>query len=396
MQSFDTLNPEYQLGVVLKKRWKLTKVLGEGSFAVVFLAQDLLQPNQKAAVKCLYKLGLSKSQLILQREELVILQRVGDHPYITSLLDFEDTFDHLYMILEYCEIDLFDCIMKDILPEKKALSLFAQLVSAVATCHKVGIYHRDLKPENVLITKEGSPELRLSDFGLSTTERLSTEFGCGSVRYMAPECLSSNFNENTPYLSDANDVWSLAIILINMLTGKNPWVEPSEKDKHFKTHLLSPPQSVDTFRTQFNFSDEFCQVLRMVFCSGPENRPSASQFLAHVEKLPSLFHKSNLPSVLVPFSKRSQNSKKSVNAGILSPASFDGGFSCQLPPVSTPKPHFMALPPTPNSYADPCYLDTFHLEFREPSQSKTLGYPAGDHLMMFEMDHDELNFEFCK
>ena len=394
MQSLDTLNPEYQLGVELKSRWKLVKVLGEGSFAVVFLAQDLLQPDLKVAVKCLYKCGLSKSQLLLQREELVILQRVGAHPSITTLLDYVDTADHLYMILEYCEIDLFDCIMKDVFQETKALSLFAQLVSAVATCHEVGIYHRDLKPENVLITNEANPEIRLSDFGLSTTDRLSTEFGCGSVRYMAPECLSSKGNEKTPYLSAANDVWSLAIILINMLTGKNPWVEPSEKDKHFRTHLLSPPQSIDTFRTQFKFSDGFCQVLRMVFGSSPEKRPSAREFLFHVQRLPSIFHTASLPTVLVPFSKRSQNSKKSIQLGLLSPASFgsDGGFSFQLPPPPNPKAHFISLPPTPNSYADPCYLDTFPLEFKEPSQSNALGYLSGDHLMMFEMDHDEMSF----
>ena len=192
-------------------------------------------------------------------------------------------------MLEYCEADLFDTIMKGVLEEKKALLFFSQLVSAIAACHETGIYHRDLKPENALLSKGKNPEMRLTDFGLATTDPVSTEFGCGSVRYMAPENLGEK-TDKAPYLSAANDVWSLAIILINMLTGKNPWVEPSNKDKHFRSHILSTNRTIDSFRAQFQFSDGFCQVLRMVFCSSPHNRPTARLFLDHVLRLPSLFH----------------------------------------------------------------------------------------------------------
>lgn len=93
-----------------------------------------------------------------------------------------------------------------------------------------------------------------------------------------------------PYSSAANDVWSLGIIFINMLTGKNPWVEPSKKDKHFTVHLLSNrPGRVDSFQSQFNFSHELCFILRRVFDLDPFARPSAAQLFHMIEALPYFF-----------------------------------------------------------------------------------------------------------
>jgi serine/threonine protein kinase len=377
----DPLNPSYQLGQILNGRWHLKSVIGEGSFAVVFLGKDL-ESGQKVAVKCLYKTGLSNSQLALQREELNILTRVGQHPYITTLLDHAETKDHLYLVLEHCEIDLFDCIMKQTFAPELALKLFGQLVSAVSTCHLVGIYHRDLKPENVLITSSKNPEIRLSDFGLSTTDPLSTEYGCGSVRYMAPECLGPRKNDaKTPYLSAANDVWSLAIILINMLTGKNPWVEPSTKDKHFRNHLQSSSGVVDTFRTQFNFSDGFCQVLRLVFSSSPQQRPSAADFLAHVLRLPSLFH-SVSP---VPISKRTTPIHSP-----LSPSSVTG-LAYLGQNVVFGKSH-PVLPPTPDSLSDAWKANPFANvgHYRDFSGDLSDASCDPSHDMLFQMEEDEI------
>ncbi|KAJ3307396.1 hypothetical protein HDV03_000044 [Kappamyces sp. JEL0829] len=341
-------------------KYRLDKVIGEGSFAVVFSASTLLKDprthqRETVAVKCLYKTGLSRSQLALQREEINILKRVSAHPYITTLIDTCETIHHLYMVVELCQVDLFDTIMKGVFDPPKALRLFSQLTAAVSSCHEVGIYHRDLKPENVLLTSlDDDAQVRLTDFGLATTDFYSTEFGCGSVRYMAPECLGKKKTDKSPYLSAANDVWSLAIILINMLTGKNPWVEPSSKDKHFRSHILSThARPVDTFRSQFNFSDGFCQVLRLVFCSTPENRPSARAFLDHVLRLPSLFHvaEGSLSPVFVP------KGGKFPNSGLLSPSSLSGlanfvpALSLSAPAINLVLPATVPefLPPTPES-----------------------------------------------
>jgi len=390
LQCQEPLNPDHQLGSILLDNYRLDSILGEGSFAVVFSASTLPSSNtnsltfsSKVAVKCLYKTGLSKSQLLLQREEISLLERVASHPNITTLLGTCETQHHLYMVIEYCELDLFDGILKSPLSTTKALELFEELVDAVASCHKVGVYHRDLKPENILLTCKNDPHVRLTDFGLATTDELSTEFGCGSLRYMSPECLSSSttLSKNSgssneklkrkgiPYLSSANDVWSLAIILINMLTGKNPWVEPNGKDKHFRSHLINKQNGIDSFQSQFNFSNGFCQVLRLVFSSSPQNRPSAREFLAHVQRLPSLFasskprsHSTNKQKITVSSKNRTITqtcsiTKPTITFGLVSPSSFSDPTnvssiiraSCQAPINVVNKPKILdhALPLTP-------------------------------------------------
>jgi serine/threonine protein kinase len=276
MDVYDSLNPQNQIGTQVSK-YTIQSILGEGSFSVVFLGVD--SQNEKKAIKCLYKQGLSHQQLLLQREEVEMLRELNGHPHIIQLLETVETKDHYYMVLEFCEIDLFDYIMKNKLSEQKALKLFEQLCMAIQYCHDRGIYHRDLKPENILLTASRNPSIKVTDFGLSTRNQLSTEYGCGSVRYMSPECMKPEKGAKTPYLSAANDVWSLGIILINLLTSKNPWVEPAQKDKHFKTHLLSKyhKSGQDSFQHQFGFNESLCVVLRRVFDLNPQHRPSPMQ-----------------------------------------------------------------------------------------------------------------------
>ena len=64
-------------------------------------------------------------------------------------------------------------------------SVFLQILDAVEYCHDHGIYHRDLKPDNILINEDGT-QIKLADFGLSTTSKISDSFGCGSPPYMSP------------------------------------------------------------------------------------------------------------------------------------------------------------------------------------------------------------------
>ncbi|KZO92580.1 Pkinase-domain-containing protein, partial [Calocera viscosa TUFC12733] len=111
--------------------------------------------------------------------------------------------------------------------------MFTQMCAAVAFCHANGIAHRDIKPENFIVT-EGEAEdgerrvvVKLTDFGLASRERESRDVDCGSAPYMSFECAN---NVAPTYATQPADVWSLGIVLINMLYHQNPWPRATLED----------------------------------------------------------------------------------------------------------------------------------------------------------------------
>ncbi|OCH92460.1 kinase-like protein [Obba rivulosa] len=114
-------------------------------------------------------------------------------------------------------------------------SMFAQMCDAVAVCHAHGVFHRDIKPENFIVTdgwairpdgrRERRVVVKLTDFGLSTTDVESADMDCGSAPYMSYECRN---NLHPTYSPRAADVWSLGIVLINMLYHYNPWTDTTQ------------------------------------------------------------------------------------------------------------------------------------------------------------------------
>ena len=100
--------------------------------------------------------------------------------------------------------------------------MFSQMCDALATCHQLGVFHRDIKPENFIVTdgfvyvdgrRERKVVVKLTDFGLATTDEESADMDCGSAPYMSYECRN---NCAPTYAPRHADVWSLGIVLINM------------------------------------------------------------------------------------------------------------------------------------------------------------------------------------
>ncbi|KAJ3255686.1 hypothetical protein HK103_006128 [Boothiomyces macroporosus] len=279
----DYLDPTTQLGEFISKTLQIKSVLGEGTFAVVFLAEDTVT-RKKYAVKCLYKQGLSKKQLDIQYEEILFMKKVAGHPNIINIVDYVETPHYRYMVLDHCDRDLFDYILNEKMDESKVRKIFLQLTSAVAHCHEQGVFHRDLKPENILVLENN---IKLCDFGLATTDDLSSDFGCGSACYLSPEARGED-SIPLSYHPAANDVWSLGVILINLLTAKNPWNQASDTDKHFLHHIYTKsPQ--DTFQEKFGFSPQICKLLRTIFHLDPFCRPTVSQLHASFSEISGYF-----------------------------------------------------------------------------------------------------------
>jgi serine/threonine protein kinase len=163
-------------------------ILGYGGYGVVFRAVDTATRTHQYAVKCLTHAQAPRQRNLHMRE--INLHRIASaHPSVVSLHRVIEDQTFTYIILDYFpEGDLFTQILhhRTYLGHDNLIKkVFLQLLDAVEHCHNLGIYHRDLKPENVLCKTDGL-HVAITDFGLATTDKLSTEFRTGSVYHMSP------------------------------------------------------------------------------------------------------------------------------------------------------------------------------------------------------------------
>ncbi|KAL1920077.1 uncharacterized protein VTP21DRAFT_1223 [Calcarisporiella thermophila] len=288
-------------------RIELTALLGEGAYGTVYLGTHL-QTGAKFAVKRLSTIQLTPRRLQFLFSEMTLHACVSAHPSILRLEQVIQAPDALYMVLEYApEGDLFTAIAdkgRFIGDDDAAKNVFLQIVDAVSYCHSRGVFHRDLKTENVLVFDNGS-RVKLADFGLATSNRASSEFGCGSHFYYSPECLGSFTQRRFPYNTASNDVWSLGIILINLLTGHNPWRQASSFDPAFCSYLRDPRQFLATRLPQL--SNEAIDLLTRVLIFDPTQRLSLDELRVAVASAKHL---------TVPVQKES-TPKRSLSAGCL-------------------------------------------------------------------------------
>ncbi|KZT65279.1 kinase-like protein [Daedalea quercina L-15889] len=225
---------------------ELVEVLGYGGYGVVYRAVDVYsQEPISYAVKCLPH--SSKRNATRQRQlhlrEITLHQLASAHPNVVTLHRVIEDPQYTYIVMDYCEDgDLFSQILhhRRYLGNNELIKdVFLQLLDAVEYCHSLHIYHRDLKPENVLCF-DGGLRLAITDFGLATTETVSTEFRTGSVYHMSPECQGGVFAPTRTYSPLFNDIWSLGIILLNLITGRNPWKSAAADDCTFQAYLRDP------------------------------------------------------------------------------------------------------------------------------------------------------------
>lgn len=280
------LGPEDRLGCVLANRLELTSILGVGAYGVVYTAVDI-HTNIPYAVKALTKTGLDPRQRKFQQREIRLHHLASQHPNVVSLVRILDSPDCTFVVIEFCpEGDLFSNITERghfVGNDPLAKHAFLQILDAVQYCHSIGIYHRDLKPENILVTDHGST-VKLADFGLATTDCITSDFGCGSTFYMSPECQQTAPRPYACYASAPNDIWSLGVILVNLTCGRNPWKKASPEDSTFRAFLKDPK----FLRSILPLSDELDSILRRIFECDPQKRISIEELRELIIACPRL------------------------------------------------------------------------------------------------------------
>jgi serine/threonine-protein kinase len=213
------------LAEALGDRFELERELGRGGMATVYLARDL-RNGKSVAIKLMHR-GLA-SALGTERflREIQIAASLA-HPRIVPLYESGKASDLLYYIMPYIEGEsLYELLeRKRRLPLEDALQITREVAEALGYAHSQGVLHRDVKPENILVA-EG--HALVADFGLAQVigaadrEKLTaTGVTIGTVYYMSPEQLRADRN-----LDQRADIYGLACILYEMLSGEPPYAGP--------------------------------------------------------------------------------------------------------------------------------------------------------------------------
>lgn len=206
---------------VLGNRYEIIKKIGDGGMAFVYKAKDILL-NRIVAVKVLRPEFVDDDEFLgkFKREAEAVASL--SHPNIVNVYDVGEDGKVHYIVMEYIDGQNLKEIIKNegTLDEYTALDITKQIAMALSAAHRKGIIHRDIKPHNILISNEGRV-VKVADFGIAKAVSNSTMTNIGSiigsVHYFSPEQAKGKFVSNNA------DLYSLGIVLYEMIIGKVPF-----------------------------------------------------------------------------------------------------------------------------------------------------------------------------
>jgi len=252
------------IGRRINGRYKIVEMIGGGGMANVYLAEDIIL-EREVAVKIL-RLDFANDEELIKRFNREAQAATSlDHPNIVSIYDVGEENDIYYIVMEYVKgLTLKQYIQRNLhTPIEKVLHIMEQVTSAIEHAHQHGIIHRDIKPQNILI--DDNETIKITDFGIATalsaTSITQTNSVLGSVHYLSPEQARGGM------ANKKSDIYSLGIVMFELLTGRLPFSGESAVSialKHLQTTTPSlkrwnpsVPQSVENIVLKATAKDPF-------------------------------------------------------------------------------------------------------------------------------------------
>ena len=262
---------------ILNQRYHVLEMLGSGGMAVVYKARDLTL-GRLVAIKVLRAALTTDPQFL--RSFLQEARAVANltHPNIVTVHDFGFDQEHYYIVMEFVEGQDLKTLIRSSspLPVDEALDLAIQMCAGAGYAHRAGLVHCDIKPQNMLVTLGG--RLKVTDFGLARV--LATIHGdekneivWGTPQYFAPEQAAGE--ATTP----ASDVYSLGIVIYEMLAGRLPF--PGDSHKRLAlAHLHEPPGPLAEINPAV--PEALAHIVHKVLAKEPANRYRTADQLGRI------------------------------------------------------------------------------------------------------------------
>lgn len=257
--------------------YRIVRRLGEGGMGIVYLAERDSEYKQQVALKAL-KAGPQSAQLLhLFRRERQILAQLR-HPNIACLMDGGTADGQVFYVMEYIEGAPVTAYCNDKgLTTRERLQLFCKICDAVSYAHRKLIIHRDLKPGNILVTVDGTP--KLLDFGLAKVfqETMTTPVQqTVSIGPMLTPAYASPEQVRGDPLGTGADIYSLGVLLYELLTGQNPQAGAEQTPLEVCRAILEddpqPPSRITPRPHSTQLKGDLDNIVLMALRKEPEHR----------------------------------------------------------------------------------------------------------------------------
>lgn len=341
---------------LLNERYQLNESLGSGGMALVYKARDLML-ERNVAVKVLRE---DYSQDVAFRERFRQEARAAanlSHPNIVTVHDFGLDQGHLFIVMEY----LPGTDLKTQIKEKKqfgvaeTLKLMIQAAQGIGYAHRAGLVHCDIKPHNMLVAPDG--RLKVTDFGIaralaSIHPEERNDVVWGSPHYFSPEQAAGK----PP--SPASDVYSLGVILYEMLTGRLPFIAQDSAELA-RMHREETPVSPRSYNNAIPKQLE--EIVLKVLSKDPAARYRTADQLGRL--LQGLFESNPSLKREVPLSHEAFQSLTRATSLLEADAGAHSGANAPVTPTmnSKPIPQKIATPATAAEAAEPLDWQTWAL-----------------------------------